>query len=211
MGEGKLGEANLKCASDVSGRLSDYLKVMRLTMLYSMIENNKGVLTQSAIMRTILEIFYLRIVGDNVLYQRKEANLSGRGSSPDRKIRSLLNEKHSAASGKVKEEEFIVHSTSWRYAKPDKVLLTYVAYSDELEFEKGNFHRLPLKKLKVITRRSRKPRSRAELEKKVVSHALRHIAFLIRTGDQGDFRKALSPETIKVFKSLWVSLAGKVF
>jgi hypothetical protein len=161
-------------------------------------------------MKTILEIFYLRIVGKSVRYQRKEANLSRKGGDPDRMIRSLIREKRSDDSGEVEEQEFIVHSTSWRHEQPNKVLLTYVAYSDELEFEKGKFHNLPLKKLVTITKKSRKPRSPAELEKKVVSHAMRHIAFLIQAGDQEDFQSVLTPETIEVFKKLWISLAGRI-
>jgi hypothetical protein len=169
-------------------------------------------------MKTVMEIFYLRIVGKSVWYQRKQAGLSRRGGDPDRVIRSFIHEKRSASSGKVEEKEFIVHSTSWRYAKPNRVILTYVAYSDELEFGTGKgkstgnrkAKSLPLTRLRTITKKSRKPRSRTELEKKVVSHAMRHIAFLIQTGDQDDFKSALKPETIKAFEKLWVSLAGKV-
>jgi hypothetical protein len=160
-------------------------------------------------MKTILEIFYLRIMGKNVRYQRKTTNLSRKGGDPDAMIRSLIQEKRHTESGEVEEQEFIVHSTSWRYTKPDKVLLTYVAYSDELEFKKG-FHHLPLKKLRTITKKSRKPDSRAELERQVVSHAMRHIAFLIQQGDQEGFKSALKPETVHVFEKLWVSLAGEV-
>lgn len=90
-------------------------------------------------------------------------------------------------------------------------MLTYVAYSDELEFRKNKTRSLALNEIRTITKKSRKPRSRAELEKKVVSHAMRHIAFLIQTGDQYDFESALTPETKEVFEKLWVSLAGKVF
>jgi hypothetical protein len=162
-------------------------------------------------MKTILEIFYLRILGNRVRYQRKQANLSRKGGDPNHMIQSLIQEKRETASGEVEEKEFVVHSTSWRYAQPDKIMLTYVAYSDELEFEKGKFHSVPLKNLKTITKKSRKPRTRAALEKTVVSHAMRHMAFLIRTDDQIDFDSALTPETKKVFKSLWVSLAGRVF
>jgi hypothetical protein len=39
---------------------------------------------------------------------------------------------------------------------------------------------------------------------------MRHIAFLIQTGDQDDFKSALNKETIKVFEDLWVSLAGEI-
>jgi hypothetical protein len=161
-------------------------------------------------MKTMMEIFYLRISGKSVLYQRKQANLSRKDGDPDKMIRSLIQEKRQASSGKVEEKEFIVHSTSWRYAKPDRIILTYVAYSDELEFANGKPKRLPLKSLRTISRKSRKPASRAELHRKVVSHAMRHIAFLIQTGDQDDFKSALRPETVKVFEKLWVSLAGKI-
>lgn len=162
-------------------------------------------------MKTILEIFYVRVVGKSVRYQRKLANLSRKGGDPDRTIHSLLQEKRRLDSGDVEEKEFIVHSTSWRYTEPDKVLLTYVAYSDELEFGRAKTRSLPLKKLRTITKKSRKPASQAELENKVVSHAMRHIAFLIQEGDQDDFNSALKPETVKVFENLWVSLAGEVF
>jgi len=162
-------------------------------------------------MKTILEIFYLRVVGKSVRYQRMEANLSRKGGDPDRMIRTLIQEKRRADSGEVEEKEFIVHSTSWRYEQTGKVILTYVAYSDELEFPKGKSKSVPLKKLRTITKKSRKPRSRTELEKKVVSHAMRHIAFLIQTGDQEDFKSALKSETREVFERLWVRLAGKVF
>jgi hypothetical protein len=161
-------------------------------------------------MKTVMEIFYLRIVGKSVWYQRKQADLSRGGGDPDHVIRSFIHEKRVASSGKVEENEFIVHSTSWRYAKPNRVILTYIAYSDELELKKGQAKSLPLKRLRTITKKSRKPRSRTELEKKVVSHAMRHIAFLIQTGDQDDFKSALEPGTIKVFEKLWISLAGKV-
>jgi hypothetical protein len=138
-------------------------------------------------------------------------NLSKKGGDPDRTILSLIQEKNRDSAGEVEEQEFIVHSTSWRYEQPDKVTLTYVAYSDELEFDKGRSQSFALKKLRTITKKSQKPRTRVALEKKVVSHALRHIAFLIRTDPQTDFKRALRPETREVFEKLWVSLAGKLF
>ncbi|RPJ29497.1 MAG: hypothetical protein EHM33_00580 [Chloroflexi bacterium] len=162
-------------------------------------------------MKTILEVFYLRIVGANVRYQRKETNLSRKGGDPDRMIWSLIQEKRRDSAGEAEDQEFLIHSTSWRHEKPDKVVLTYIAYSDELKFEKGKAHNLSLKKLRTLTKQSRPPRSQAELEKKVVSHAMRHIAFLIKTDDQNEFKSALSPRTIAIFKKIWVSLAGRVF
>jgi hypothetical protein len=162
-------------------------------------------------MKTILEVFYVRIMGQNVRYQQKETNLSRKGSDPDKLIWSLIRQEHRAPDKEAEEHEFIVHSTSWRYEKPGKVILTYVAYSDELKFEKGKARGFSLKKLKTIVQKSQHPPSQLELEKKVVSHALRHIAFLIRSGDQDEFKRALDPQTIKIFERIWVSLAGRVF
>ena len=162
-------------------------------------------------MKTNLEIFYMRIVGKNVRYQRKVADLGKRGGDPDAIIRSLIHEKRRADSGKVEAQEFIVHSTSWRYEQGGKIMLTYAAYSDELEFKTGTYKSLSLKKLRMIQKKSRKPRSQTELQNKVVSHAMRHIAFLLQTGDQDNFRSALTSETTKTFETLWGNLAGEVF
>jgi hypothetical protein len=161
-------------------------------------------------MKTVLEVFYVRIMDARIHYQRKQANLSSKAGDPDHRIQSLMREKHPASADKVSNQEFVVHSTSWRYEQPGKVVLTYIAYSDELEFEKGKSQSLPLQKLKTITEKTSKPRTRVGLEKKVVSHGIRHIAFLIRTDHQIDYRRALTRETIEVFKKIWVSLAGKV-
>ena len=174
------------------------------------LNNPRSTIRLTNTMKTILEIFYLRVVGKNVRYQRKELNLSRKGGDPDRMIWSGIRDKRRGSSEEAEEQEFIVHSTSWRYARPDKVILTYVAYSDEMHFAQGRFKRLALKQLRILTKKTRTPRSRAELEKKVVSHAMRHLAFLIQTDDQNEFKNTLTPETIKVFERLWVSLAGEV-
>jgi hypothetical protein len=160
-------------------------------------------------MITILETFYLRIVGQRVRYHRKRLNLSRKRSDPDKLIWSHI--RHNRGDIDAEEHEFIVHSTSWRYERPGKTILTYIAYSDELTFKKAKARSISLKNLHTVTKRTRKPRSKAELEKKVVSHAIRHIAFLVKTDDQIDFKNAMKPETMEAFESLWISLAGKVF
>ncbi len=76
-------------------------------------------------MKTLLEIYYLRITGKRVQYQRKQVNLSRKGSDPDKLIWSHI--RQGQRDEPAEEHEFIVHSTSWRYERPDKVLLTYVA------------------------------------------------------------------------------------
>ena len=160
-------------------------------------------------MKTMIEVFYLRIMGDTVCYQRKQVNLSKKGGDPDLLIQSLIQQKLQTSAGEV-QEEFVVHSTSWRYTPPGKILLTYIAYSDELEFGRSEVNKLTLKQLRKINVSSGEPRSRAGLEKQVVAHGMRHISFLIKTDYRNEFKDAFTPTTRKVFKSLWVSLAGRV-
>ena len=159
-------------------------------------------------MKTVLEVFYLRIVDRRVRYQRKEVNLSRKGSDPDKLIWSLIRQGH--GEPQTTEHEFLIHSTSWRYERPGKIILTYAAYSDALEFKKGAWKSIAIKDLRTITKQTRKPQSQTALEKKVVSHAMRHIAFLIETDKQIDFESAMDPKTMKTFTQLWVSLAGRV-
>jgi hypothetical protein len=161
-------------------------------------------------MKTLLEIFYLRVVDDEVRYQRRQVSLSGTQADPDRVIHSLIRRKFHTPAGEV-EEEFVVHSTSWRYAPPGEVILTYVAYSDELEFDAPEFKTLPLERLRMVDVSTPRPRSPDELEKQVVSHAMRHLAFLVKTDDENTLARVLTPETRKVFEALWVALAGRVY
>lgn len=160
-------------------------------------------------MKTFIEVFYLRIMENTVSYQRKLVNLSKRGGDPDALIQSLIQNKLQTSVGKV-QKEFAVHSTSWRYASPGKIVLTYIAYSDELEFGRGTVKKLTLKELRKINVSTGQPRSKDGLEKRVVAHAMRHVSFLIKTDYANEFKDAFTPATRKVLKSLWVSLAGRV-
>jgi hypothetical protein len=62
-------------------------------------------------MKTILEIFYLRIVSKSVRYQRKDANLSRKGGDPDRMIQSLIQQKRRDDSG---EAAYCLSDPNWR-------------------------------------------------------------------------------------------------
>jgi hypothetical protein len=160
-------------------------------------------------MKIILEVFYMRIQANRVCYLRKQIHLSRSRGDPDTLLKSLLQQKLQTSAGVV-EQEFMVHSTSWRYAAGGRIVLTYVAYSDELEFGRGRVKNITLKQLRKINISSGQPRSREGRERQVVAHAMRHISFLIKTDTRNEFANAFTPSTRKVFKSLWVSLAGRL-
>lgn len=160
-------------------------------------------------MQTLLEIFYMRIINAEVSYRRKQVNLSEIGEDPNHIIQSLIQQKYHTSAGEI-EDEFIIHSTSWRYSPPDKVILTYIAYSDELEFGQEEARNLPLDELRTVTISAPCPTSPDELEKQVVCHGIRHIAFLVKTDYQNTLKHVLTPSTIEVYEALWVALAGRV-
>ena len=161
-------------------------------------------------MQTLLEIFYMRILNAEVSHRRKQVSLSEMGQDPEHIIHSLIKQKYHTSAGEI-EAEFIIHSTSWRYMPPDQVILTYIVYSDELEFEQEDVRKLPLEELRTVNISTPRPLCPVELEKQVVSHAIRHIAFLVKTDHQRTLRQVLSANTIKVYEALWVALAGRVF
>ena len=161
-------------------------------------------------MQTLLEIFYMRIINAQVSYRRKQVSLSEKGDDPNHIIHSLIQHKYHTSAGEI-EEEFIIHSTSWRYSPPDQVILTYVAYSDELEFDQEDVRNLALEELRTVSISTQRPSCPDELEKQVVSHAVRHIAFLVKTDHQRTLKNVLSANTLEICDNLWVALAGRVF
>jgi hypothetical protein len=165
--------------------------------------------TGSVDMKTMVEVFYLRIIGNQVCYQRKQVDLSRKGGDPNVLIEAFMQQKLRTSAGEI-QQEYVVHSTSWRYAPPGRIILTYIAYSDELSFSRGKVKNLTLKALRKINISSGRPRSHTGLERQVVAHAMRHISFLIKTDDQGKFKQAFTPRSRKIFKSLWSDLAGRM-
>lgn len=148
-------------------------------------------------MLILMEVFYLRLIENTVWYHRKQIDLHSKSSDPSALIRQN------------RQKDFVVHSTSWRYIQPGKIMLTYIAYSDEIEFGKGKIEKLPLKQLKKINVSTGVPRSKKGLERQVVAHAMRHISFLIKTNNNQEFKDAFTPRSRKVIKSLWSELAGR--
>ncbi len=160
-------------------------------------------------MKIVLEVFNMRIMGDKLCYQRRQVDLSRKGMDPDVIAQSLIQHQLHTSNGGVLQE-CVVHSTSWRYAVPGKIILTYVCYSDKMEFGRGILNTITIKQLQKIHITSGRPRSRAGRERQVVAHAMRHISFLIKTDHENEFKDAFTPQTRRIFKSLWVSLAGRL-
>ena len=91
----------------------------------------------------------------------------------------------------------VVHSTSWRY-EHGTLVLTYLAYSDELPFD-GLPHVLPREAEAVGTGVA-----------SVVAHAIRHLAFLSRQEPE-KYARAISPETLGHLAQIDPVVAGRIY
>ena len=91
---------------------------------------------------------------------------------------------------------FVVHSTSWRY-EHGTLVLTYLAYSDELPFD-GLPQVLPRETDAVGTGVA-----------SVVAHAVRHLAFLAGQEPE-EYVRALTPETLAHLSRFEPDVAGRL-
>lgn len=93
--------------------------------------------------------------------------------------------------------QVVVHSTSWRY-EHGTLVLTYLAYSDELPFDS-----LP----QVLPRETEAVGAGVP---SVVAHAIRHLAFLSRQ-DPEKYARAISPETLGHLSRIDPEVAGRIY
>jgi hypothetical protein len=84
-----------------------------------------------------LEIFFMRISDGDVLYRVAEENVTQSQEDPMEIAKRLARQE--SESG---DEAAFVHSSSWRYEAPGRVVLTYVDYSER--FELDGARRMPL-------------------------------------------------------------------
>ena len=111
-------------------------------------------------MQTEVELIAARLEGDRLRYLVTRHSCTA-GTDPDATARAATVRIFPA----VPLRRLIVHSTSWRY-ELGNLLLTYLAYSDELPFSE-----LPL----VLPRDARSVGAGIA---SVAAHAVRHLAFL---------------------------------
>jgi hypothetical protein len=152
--------------------------------------------------KVILELFLASPSNDQTIaYGVKTANLSRNSSDPDTVARSLLAKDCSPA---------ILHSTSWRWEKNGTLVLTYLAFSEDPKCGRAEPSRLAWSELlPPQTTDPRKPRPAVIRQEDVLSHGIRHITFLIRYSQDRRIAEALSPKSVKFFRSMCGQLAGR--
>ncbi|MFB3828246.1 MAG: hypothetical protein ACE15B_15865 [Bryobacteraceae bacterium] len=138
---------------------------------------------------------------DSVRYLRRVAEMRRSGAGPDALARELTRDLGAPA---------ILHSTSWRWEKDARVVLTYLAYYDKAEFP-GNPVELPWGRLAPPPATDpQRPRPARIREEDVLAHGLRHFSFLVRYARDGRLAAALSPRSLAFFRGICGQLAGRL-
>jgi hypothetical protein len=162
-------------------------------------------------MKVVLEIFVATLAsGDSIAYVKRNIDITGDIRDPDEIVNEVMQNSLDVAS-MVRTDAYIVHSTSWRYESDGSLLLTYMVYSEQVNFT-GNSHRL------VCIRDVRMPSSRDCLrprpnrieEEHVVVHGIRHLSFLFLNASDGFSADKLGANSKSFFSTMAVGLAGKI-
>jgi hypothetical protein len=152
--------------------------------------------------KVTMELFWAS-PGENhtVAFGVRTADLSRDDSDPDAVAQNLLPGDCSAA---------ILHSTSWRWEKDGTLILTYLAFSEDLRCGKTEPFRLAWNELlPPQSTDPQKPRPEVIRREDVLAHGIRHITFLVRYSSDHRIRAALSPESLEFFQSACGQLAGR--
>jgi hypothetical protein len=152
--------------------------------------------------KVVLELFLASPSNDQTIaYGVKTADLSRNSSDPDTVARGLMPSDCSPA---------ILHSTSWRWEKNGTLILTYLAFSEDSKCRSAEPSRLAWGELlSPQTTDPKKPRPAVIRQEDVLAHGIRHITFLIRYSQDRRIAEALSPQSLKFFRSMCGQLAGR--
>jgi hypothetical protein len=162
--------------------------------------------------KVVIELFQVALVDStSIRYLRREAVLDRRG--PDTAVAGLLHGK-SGTPTFFTRAPLMVHSTSWRYQDSGAVVLTYLAYGEELNATSGaqrNAQTIQPNALPGIgTTDPDKPRPSSLAHLDVLAHGLRHLALLARRPGGDKFALRLGERSRKFFSSIEPELAGEI-
>lgn len=159
-------------------------------------------------MKLLLEIFFIKMTGEQVSYHGHTTEITDSNVDPDQVVlKFAMDEIGSEAN--AEKENFVIHSTSWRY-KNNSIILTYIVYSEMFTFPLGAVSTLHVNELRVTGHASKGQRVAEIDEVGVVSHAIRHLGFLVRNDSDGKYATAVDAESTEQLKSVYATLAGRI-
>jgi len=151
--------------------------------------------------RVAVEVFSVGFPADQsegLQFARREAPLV-EGQDPDPLSRSLTSGDAAATAA--------VHSTSWRWERDGRIVLTYVAWMKEGRLG-ADARPLPALSAPGPTDPLH-PRPAEIRELDPLAHALRHLAFLVEQDRNGALRQALGARAVAALRSFEPAVAGE--
>lgn len=161
-------------------------------------------------MQILLETFFVKIENNSLLYCRNIIHIDDVDTDPDGLIVEMIDGNNSNVP-KILKNEYIIHSTSWRYEQIGKIVLTYLIYSDFIDFKNIEVKVVEFNDLSIAKSSShKKPRPETITEINVLAHAIRHLAYLVNHCDHDNYKSMLSSKTLKSIDRLREIPAGEI-
>jgi len=162
-------------------------------------------------MKSYLEIFIVSFESaERVRYARMAVDISEDKRNPDAVVQGLI-KAHPGDVPVVIDNKYISHSTSWRYEHNGSIYLTYVVYSEHVDFHGARTKSLSLHDMDIPqTDSPERPRPDVIMEKHVLSHGMSHLCHLVKTSPDNTFAGILSPDSRILFFRMLPVLAGKI-
>jgi hypothetical protein len=168
-----------------------------------------GLTAPEGTMKVNLEIFLVTLAGDtSVRYAVNRHDITRKPLNPDSLVQNFTFDAK-AGSVLVSRRNCYVHSTSWRYEQDGSIVLTYLVYSDRMEFMNGAGTVLKLEDVAVtVSEDPTRPRPAVLMEEQIVLHGIRHLSYLAKTANRS-LLDVITPESLRRFGAMDSLLAGK--
>jgi hypothetical protein len=162
-------------------------------------------------MKSFLEIFFVTAVSHECIrYCKRHIDISKDDRNPD----DIVYEAATLSSDfapKIGKDQFVSHSTSWRYERDGSIYLTYLVYSEYLNFGEYKSNILSINDMEMSQSASAtKPRPENLKEKHVVWHGMRHLSHLVENSPGGIFHTTIGSKSQLLFSKILPALAMKI-
>jgi hypothetical protein len=156
-----------------------------------------------------LEVFLVNLAGENaVRYIVLRQDITRNGRNPDDLVLNLIFDTEAVPVG-ISRKHCYIHSTSWRYERDGSIMLTYLIYSDRMEFQDNVGSVLKLEDVSAtVSEDATRPRPAVLMEKQIVVHGIRHLSYLAKTNNR-NLLDVISPDSLRRFQAMESLLAGK--
>ena len=162
-------------------------------------------------MKTVLELFLLTRIPEGFHVVRKALDMTQESRDPDKVADEYIQFLFQDSSVIHDKKKYILHSTSWRYDPPQTIILTYLVYAASFSFKQLNPFLLRFEQIAVAqTDNPKVPRPKNLTQISVISHGIRHLAYLISNDINSAFKNIVSAETHLLFQSVEKQLAGEI-